>query len=145
MNDIPQTTEHLKALLTAAQDFGVRLCVLLPQSAPTAFPPANNPRPFIAIVLDDDESPVGPDGFDRESFSALVQTVDCAAVVSTAPVLDIYKLMALMPSYLRAGTLIIETRASHDLVWARYLQGLKPNLPIICSTPEPQKMMGAQV
>ena len=144
MNDVPQTAEHLKALLTAAQDFGVRLCILLPQSSPSAFPPANNSRPFIAIVLDDDEFPAGPDGFDRESFSALVQTVDCAAVVSTVPVPDIYKLMALMPSYLRAGTLIIETRASHDLEWARYLQGLKPNLPIICSTPEPQKMMGAQ-
>jgi hypothetical protein len=139
-----EDTEHVVAVFKALRDFNVRVLIMPPGNDPIDFRGSMNQRPFIAMVADDGDQALGPEGFHPPSLTELVKMTDHAAVISTAPVVDLYRMMSLMPSYLRTGSLIIETRPSHDLAWVRFLQNIKPDMPIVLSVPpQPEKKVNA--
>lgn len=130
---------HAVCAFEAVRDFNVRMLILPPIADPIDAAALMDAKPFIALIADDGDPAYGPERFHQESLRKLIGLTDCAVVTSTAPNLNIYRLMSLMPSYLRTGSLIIETRPSHDLAWARFLQSVKPELPIILSVPHHEK------
>lgn len=132
--------QHVACIFEAIRDFNVRMLILPPTGAPIDTEVLRDAKPFIAVIDDDRDTATGPEGFHQESLRELLCLTDYAAVMSTAPNLNIYRLMSLMPSYLRSGSLIIETRPSHDQAWARFLRNIKPDMPIIMSARQKQEV-----
>lgn len=136
--------EHVVAVFRAMRDFNVPVLIVPPSDRPIDFRGTTNQRPFIAMISDDHEQALGPDSFHKPSLTALVKMADHAAVVSSAPVADLYRMLSLMPSYLRTGSIIVETKPSQDVAWVRFLRKLKPELPILLNMPEKHRLQVAE-
>ena len=136
--------EHALAVMKAMQNYNVPVLIVPPGDKPVDFLGTLRQRPFIAMISDDGDPAFGPDRFHKPSITALLKMTDHVAVVSAAPSVDLYRLLSLMPSYLRTGSLIVETKPSQDVAWVRFLRKLKPELPILLNMPEKHRLQVAE-
>lgn len=128
--------EHAIAVVKAMQNYNVPVLIVPPGDKPVDFLGTLRQRPFIAMISDDGDTAFGPDRFHKPSMTALLKMTDHAAVVSAAPLVDLYRLLSLMPSYLRTGSLIVETKPSQDIAWVRFLRKMRPDIHLFLNMPE---------
>ena len=140
-----KSAPHLNSIYAAIRDYKINFFVLPPDGRPLQSDMLNAAAPFTAIIGDDTDRSVGPNGFDKPSLRLLIRKATSAAVISSEIVPNIYTLMSLMSGMLRANTVIVETRPQHEMEWIRFLQDASPHIPMVVSTalPEQKKQRGS--
>jgi hypothetical protein len=91
-------------------------------------------EPFIALIGDDTDRAVGPGFYHQPSLRHLISLIGDAAVISSAPPVEVYAAMACTVAILRINTVIVETRIEQEIPWITALRGVQPNLPTIVAT-----------
>lgn len=131
---IDNSPRHLRPLLVAARDGGVRLC-LVAQGRRRFDLPARYPT--ILLVGDDMHVSMGPDGFHRKSLRRFIRTCRCAVIVSSAPLIEPYAAAAASAA-MGMNTILVETRLSHEQVWRSFIESEQPGVPLFISTVKPE-------
>lgn len=124
--------DWLRPLYRAVRDDGACLMLVHQGRKPFTIPETNGRTP-IAMILDDTDRSVGPDGFYLPATSRMIRASDAFAVVSSAPVVLPYAAMATIAATGRA-VMIIETLPEHELQWIALIKKLVPNAKVIVST-----------
>jgi len=138
-----QTPTHLKHIMIAMRDYGISFFTILQNSPRFETEQLEHTWGFVAVIGDDTNCSMGPDNFNRVERVILKQLVDkCSyvAIISSEIVVGLYDFMAQMAGQRQTGALIIETRPEHELQWAERIRALSPHIPLVISTPYPEKM-----
>ena len=125
---------HLVPLLLAARDNGIGLMILGQSGASFLDVLAAATRPFIALIGDDTDRAVGPGHYHQDSLRRLASVIGGAMVVSSAPPVDAYAAMTVMPAVFGVNTVIVETRPEQEIPWINALRAVQPELPLIVAT-----------
>jgi hypothetical protein len=126
---------HLVPILEAVADHGIGL-LLLHQGCGRFRLPKNAP-PFIAICGDDPPAPrkaCGPASFAPASLRRLIKMAHCSVIVASAPAVEIYATAAFAAGLSGRNVLLVETTASQEVAWARFIQATAPRLPLMIAT-----------
>lgn len=91
-------------------------------------------RPFIVLIGDDTDTALGPNQYDRAAMERLLGMVDGIAIVASAPPDEAYSSLAMLAAHLHSNGLIIETRPEQEIAWTHFLQGIRPDVPILLCT-----------
>lgn len=125
---------HMLPLLHAVRDNGLRL-IILPQTGESFLEALTEPaRPFVALIADDTDRAVGPGHYHQNSLRHLASVIGGGAVVSSAPLVDAYAAMTMMPVVFGVNTVIVETRPEQEIPWINALRAVQPELPLIVAT-----------
>lgn len=112
--------EHLLPLIGAAH---LGVTVLIAKQNATGFDLP--PRPWLAIMGDDPKPPGasrGPSSFPRQALRQALRQARGGVVVAGEPLADLYFAAAGFALRHKAGVLLVETTALHELVWAELLR-----------------------
>jgi len=123
---------HLAPILDAVENHGVGVFLALQGGAPFSIPVFDGPLVF--VIGDDCERALGPDGFDKASILALARRVRRGAVVSCAPLKEIYRAAARTAALLRIDVVIVETQPDQEFPWIEFLQNASPNIGLVVGT-----------
>ena len=77
---------------------------------------------------------LGPDGFHRQSLSAITSSLAAAVVISGAALPKLYWAGATVAVLGRRDVAIIETRPEQELPWVAFLQEQRPGLKLLIGT-----------
>ena len=131
---IDGSPRHLRPLLVAARDAGVRLCMVAQGrhrfDLPTRYP-------TVLLVGDDMHVSMGPDGFHRQSLRRFIRACRCAVIVSSAPLIEPYAAAAASAA-LGMNVILVETRLSHEQVWRSFIESERPDVSLFISTVKPE-------
>ena len=123
---------HLIQIYAASMFHGVTLGFLYHGTKPL---PGERPStPWIAIIGDDTDCALGPDGFHPRTISRLLAQADSAVLVACAPLPALYETAALLAIVLRRNVVLIETRPEHELTWSALILDKRPDLPVLVGT-----------
>ncbi len=125
---------HLVPLLLAARDNGIGLMIMGQRGASFLDVLASATGPFIALIGDDTDRAVGPGHYHQDSLRRLASVIGGAMVVSSAPPVDAYAAMTVMPAVFGVNTVIVETRPEQEIPWVNALRSVQPDLPTILAT-----------
>jgi hypothetical protein len=125
---------HLLPIYRAVRDYGLRLMIVSQTHEPFLGAMDEMGAPFIALIADDTDRTVGPGHFHQDSLRRLASAIDSAAVVASAPPVEAYAAMTMMPVLFGASTVIVETRPEQEIPWVEFLRDVQPNLPLILAT-----------
>jgi hypothetical protein len=125
---------HMLPLLHAVRDNGLRL-IVLPQTGESFLKALTEPaRPFVALIADDTDQAVGPGHYHQGSLRRLASVIGSGAVISSAPPVDAFAAMTVMPVVFGVNTVIVETRPEQEIPWINALRQVQPDLPLIVAT-----------
>jgi hypothetical protein len=129
---IAAAPDHLRPLFHAVRDEGCDVAWIF-QGAPATRLPKTG-RPLIAVVGDDLDRALGPEGFHRPTLRRLVREASVASIVSSGPVVDAYERPATNAVLLRENVIIVETRPEQELAWANFVRDARPEMGLLlCS------------
>ncbi len=123
---------HLRPILLAAADGLIGFGRVEQHRGPFRFPET---RPVVLIVADDVEISVGPSGFDRKSLRRFLKSAGSAVVVSGAAEPLAYGAAVIAAIGLGRGALVVESREAHEPAWLDLIKKVRPDLPVLLSTP----------
>ena len=128
-----QTAPHIRALLVAVRDLRVGF-MFVPQDDTPFRIPKNADRPTIVPLGDDFETAQGPGAFHMPSVRRIIRAAAGFAVISSAPPVEVYAMMAANAAKTRKSCLLIETRPEQEIQWVHLIQKLAPGRPICLAT-----------
>lgn len=138
-----QTPLHLKHIMVAMRNYGISFFPIVQNSPRFDIHQLKYTRGFVALIGDDTTCSMGPDHFDRAERVVMRQLLNkCShvAIISSAVVPRLYDCMARLAGQVPTGALIIETRPEHEVQWVERIYRLSPDMPLMVSTPNPDKM-----
>ena len=122
---------HLRPIYAAMASAGIGLFLVRQRSE--AFD-LRYGRPFVALVGDDTDVALGPDGFHRASLERLARLVGGISVIASGVVPDVYATAAGCAVLGQSG-LIVETRPEQEGAWMDLLSRAAPRTPLLLCTP----------
>lgn len=136
---VTEKAPYLLPIVHAIRDHGVDFLVIPQRATGLDRGLALLERPFIVMVGDDTDCALGPDQYDRTALDRLIGMADGVAIVSCAPLPEVYSSIALMYLAQRNG-LIIETRPEQEIAWTNRVQAVRPEMPILfCTVKAPRQ------
>lgn len=127
----------IKVMLDAVEQYHIR--ILFAQHDPKPFHDALlKDCPYVALIGDDDPAK-GPEGFHPESLQELIRNIGYAVIMSGTPNVDLYRLMSLIPSFLRINALIVETLPEQERAWSDFIRSENPEMHLMIHSPVSKK------
>ena len=124
---------HWRPLLEAVRDRGVIIFSVAQRAGPFR-PPYSKQHPLIALIGDDTDVALGPDGFHKKSLRRLMGSASAGIIVASAPVVGVYETAAFIAGSFRQKVFIIETRPEQEIPWAQFSEDAAPHLSLLIST-----------
>ena len=116
---------HLRPIIEAVRDHRVGMCIV-EQSAEPFCMPRDPSRSAIVLIGDDFDRAVGPGGFHLPSVRRAIRSCHAFAIVSSAPLVAVYKSVALTAALTRRNVMLVETRPEQEIPWLSVVQKLAP-------------------
>lgn len=134
-----QGGRHLTPVMQAVRYYGVSM-VFVPQGIKDYHEalPAVLAEPFIALIGDDMHQALGAKAFGKKMLARLIREADCAAIIASEAVYDVYDQISQQAAIGRRNVLIIETLPKRELEWLTLLRSVAPKLPITLCTVKPE-------
>ncbi|CAM3168292.1 hypothetical protein MEME101129_21955 [Methylobacterium mesophilicum] len=133
---IGHSSSHMKLVFKAMLDCSCGVMLLDQDRSPFGRPPM---PVFIAIIGDDTDEALGPDGFHAASVANLTRSVSEIAIISCEPLKRVYGRSALL-ARCGASSLIVETRLEQEASWTRFFGLIAPGKPLTIATVRSQGM-----
>lgn len=122
---------HLRPIYTAMLEGGVAFLFVTQQSGRFGVEGRGG---FVALIGDDTDRALGPDGFHRKSIRRLVRQVQSIAIIASDIEPTAYAASAAL-ARMGFGALIVETRPEQEGAWFETLRAAAPRTPIVLITP----------
>lgn len=132
---IEHTEPHLRPVLGAVRDLGLAV-MFVPQATEPFRIPRGGDRPTLTIVGDDFDWALGPGAFHMPSLRRIIRAGKAFAIVSSAPVVEVYGTTAVTAAVTGVNAVLIETRPEMEIPWLALVQKLAPGRPVWLSTVE---------
>ncbi len=133
LETIPPEAEHMRPVMQLVRDGGIAFQFIGDTTDPFRIP---SKRPALVILGDDMECSKGPARFHARSLRRAIEACHAIAIVSGAPVLQVYAAAALAAALNRRHAMIIETRVSHEAEWLQFVQKFAPGRLAWLATPK---------